>query len=368
MHHPLTPHRVLAIAALTLALSSASAQEPHRASEVASPACSLSTNPHKIELDLHHVQGDVRAFYTRKGPHALYTKEDVNNNGVPDMVEDAVTHVHAVRGALNLNGFQDPLRSARFSSARFIDIDFLNFPVYSEERTGNRALAFSRVLRTIQRGDVCAISIAIHSQSPNNHERIKGFLIPHEVFHLYQYGHTMFRQSWFLEGMAKWVEWLLTEENTRNPVLWNTPLPQNADDLNRQVLSNPNPYDVRHFWNRLAELVAPHEPPPRYPDELSDLTFADGSPVLRDRTWRGHAFMREVLAAMRAQEQRLSVSMGRPSQSWTDAEQRSPRNNTFVIEAVQQVLARRNLPDAEVRRFLAISLDIENPSSPGTAP
>jgi len=34
----------------------------------------------------------------------------------------------------------------------------------------------------------------------------------HELFHLYQYGYALFKQRWYLEGMAKWMETVFKPE------------------------------------------------------------------------------------------------------------------------------------------------------------
>jgi hypothetical protein len=323
------------------------------------PGCRNSKNQHRLELEQKFEFNGIRVFYTQSGPHALYSNADINRNGVPDIVEDAALHLDTVRQIFNRNGFRDPLTSPRFRQAESIDIDFLNFDVYSPEITDKRGLSFSAVTRypgSSIRADKCSISMAINSALKGNHERVKDFLIPHELFHLYQYGYTMFRASWFLEGMAKWAEWVTLAENDRNPRLWNTPLPSSLQELNEQVLLNPNPYDVRHFWNRLAELVKKKEFPMIIPPELRDRKFADGTPVIKDNIWRGRALMLKILEGLDAEDDVVGQEKNLPPYAWANEDQRAAIHNPRLMKIVQRALASYSISGAEVKQFLAIDL------------
>lgn len=321
------------------------------------PECRTSKNQHRLELEQKYEFNGIRVFYTQTGPHALYTVADLNRNGVPDMVEDAALHLDTVRQIFNRNGFRDPLDSPRFRHAESIDIDFLNFDVYSPEITDKRGLSFSGVIRypgSRIRADKCAISMAINSSLKGNHERVKDYLIPHELFHLYQYGYTMFRASWFLEGMAKWAEWVTLAENDRNPTLWSTSLPASAQELNERVFLNPNPYDVRHFWNRLAELAKKKEFPMIVPPELRNRRFADGTPVIRDNIWRGRALMLKILEGLDAEDDAAAQENKIQPYAWANEEQRNTAHNPRLMKVVQRALASYGIAGAEVRQFLAI--------------
>ncbi|KAF1068160.1 MAG: hypothetical protein GAK39_03624 [Variovorax sp.] len=320
--------------------------------------CRISKNAHRLALTQRHEFNGIRVFYALEGPHALYTGVDLNGNGVPDMVEDAALHLDTVRRIYLANGFRDPLRSPRFRQAETIDIDLLNFDAYSPGVADKRGLSFSAVIRypgSSARADRCTLSIAINAALAGNHERVKDYLIPHELFHLFQYGHAMFRASWYLEGMAKWAEWVTLAENRRNPTLWSTPLPATPTELRARVFANPNPYDVRHFWNRLAELAKAGEPPMAMPDELRARRFADGSPVVRDEIWRGHALMLRILQAFGEETEAVARERGLPPYQWPDADQRDTAHNPRLMRVVQRALAASGVRhNDEIARFLAI--------------
>ena len=353
--------QLIAGAAIACVLGSASSVLAQDLQEA--PACRASRNPHRLELEQKFEFNGIRVFYTQSGPHALYTSVDLNRNGVPDIVEDAALHLDTVRQIFNRNGFRDPLRSTRFRRAESIDIDFLDFGTYSEENAKKRGLSFSGVVRypgSRNRDDRCSISIGINSTMRGNHERVKDYLIPHELFHLYQYGYTMFRASWFLEGMAKWAEWVTLAENERNREMWSTPLPSSQKELNERVFFNPNPYDVRHFWNRLAELAKSQDAPMIVPEELRSRRFADGTPVIRDQVWRGHSLMLKILQELDEDDDKVTREKNRQPNQWTNEDQRSAANNPILMRAVQRAVGSFRISTPEVVRFLAL-----DPASPG---
>src|SRR5262245_46638686 len=81
--------------------------------------------PEKSKPVVHvHQSGKIRVFYEMEGRDAVDTA-DVNQNGVPDQVEDVLTQT---RGAgmllIETLGFPDPFESERFREAAFLDIRF----------------------------------------------------------------------------------------------------------------------------------------------------------------------------------------------------------------------------------------------------
>ena len=111
---------------------------------------------------------DIRIFYKTGGRHAV-DAGDVNADGVPDQVEDVMTHVQAARRMfVEVLGFPEPLQTERFSEARFIDIHSRHKDVL--KRNG---VAYDELQRFNKPGDPpgtrrIALTVATSVKAPAN--------------------------------------------------------------------------------------------------------------------------------------------------------------------------------------------------------
>ncbi len=247
---------------------------------------------------LIHQSGRIRVFYHTTGKHAVEAM-DSNQNGIPDQVEDALTQTVASRLLwVDVLGFPDPLDSVRYRDAAFLDIQFRHKDVVK----GN-GKAFDEMHPTRHVGDPeGTLRISIHlatSLKPTTN------LTPtHEYFHLIQYASTYFKNRWFTEGTARWSE-------------------QGLGD---------------HFWNPLAEMT---DAGGEIPDsealrQLQAMTYTDGSPVLKDLKLTGWQFVREVLLELGRED--VVAFRELEYESWAEENQKSPRNNRFLMQAVEKVV------------------------------
>lgn len=341
--------------ALLLVASSAMLLQPANAQHV---PCSAATNAHRAMLDKKYELEGVRGFYAVSGTHALANQTDQNANGVPDIVEDAVRHVTVFRKLSASLGFRDPLESPRFRAAEVMDVEFLDFSTAFPDMAASGGIASSSVTKVSGvpiREEKCAIYIALNAKKAGMIDRVRGTLIPHETFHLYQYGYTMFRIDWFLEGMARWAEWSTVSDPIVLDSMWTTPLPATYQALESQVFLNPDPYDARKFWGRLAYLS--HAAGKfTMPASVASAKFANNASVVNGDVWRGYALMQNILQTLDAEADMATLDNAWPRYQWDFEDQFRPVDNHRIMRAVQRVVARLNLNTSEVNAFLAIAL------------
>jgi hypothetical protein len=306
--------------------------------------CRTAPNAGLPRLDRSHVRDEFRIFYTLDGEHALPDARDANRNGVPDKVEDVATQLVAGRRIFSeVMGLTHPMRQARNARTASIDVFLLRM-----EKGNGRSYdeATNYRLGTDGPQGHCALRIdLLNSHSNQNVSPV------HELFHQYQYGYTMFKARWFLEGTARWAEYAL-----RPGVGTERPLPGTPAALQTQVFAES--YAASAMWNRLATLLDP-EGRLELPPDLAQSTYVDGSPVIHGHLLRGAAFMKALLEALGALDRQVSARNGWSDFGWKEEDQRSPSHDAEIFREVLRVVraqaARPGVPvTAEMEAFLAL--------------
>lgn len=319
------PLRVLPLLLLPIALDSTSfAQSP-------------STKP----LKEHYVLGSIRVFYYREGKDAV-PRDDADRSGVPDRVEDTAKQVWAAHHLFcNVLKFPDPLGSERYKKVTCIQVTLRDLG-----GAGGLAYTASQRAQRIPEGKSTDRAIVMVVHCKNN--PIRNITPAHETFHLVQYGATYFKNSWFLEGMARWSEHALGREGV-GPIKYSPdgPWPQKRKHF-RQLMKMK--YDAEHvLWNPIAvrtdrkgalnaRLIG---------RKLRSLRYSDGSPVLRDRALVGAEVMRDILIELGKLDDLAYKQL--KYDSWSEKNQRAEANNPYIYRAVMDVLRRR---DASVGRYV----------------
>lgn len=279
-----------------------------------------------------HRMDDIRIFYNTDGQHAV-DAADVNANGVPDQVEDAMTQVRAARMMLvEVLGFPDPLKAERFREAKFIDIGFRHKDVLKMN-----GVAYDELQRYNKPGDPpgtlsISFTMATSVKAPTN-------LTPaHEFFHLIQYSTTYFKNRWFLEGTARWSERALGAGDLGPArILSAWPL---SDEQKTAIAAMA--YDAsEHLWNPLAarmdkEGVIPDSPALR---RLQSMTYTDGTPVLKDLRLTGWKIIRDVVIELGKIDDIAFRELG--YDRWSEENQRSEKNNAYLFRAIESVVAKQ---------------------------
>jgi hypothetical protein len=312
--------KLLHIAAL---LCLACAGSAARAQQSAPGPCRPGNNTPFSALDRIHVRDEFRIVYAAAGPHALADLRDLNANGIPDKVEDVATQLVAGRRLFSeVMGLAAPLRQPRYAQATAIDV----FMLKMEKGNG---LAYDEVMNYRLAFDSaagrCALRIdLLNSRSNRNPTPV------HELFHLYQYGYTMFKPRWFLEGTARWAEHALRPGSG----------PQDALPLSPQALQAQlfgTTYAASKVWNRLAFLLDPVGRL-RLPPGMESLAYVDGTRVIHDDELHGAAFMKALLESLASLDRDVGARQGWPAYQWKEADQRSARHDAQIFKKVQDVV------------------------------
>lgn len=300
-------------------------------------------------LERIHVRDEFRIVYALAGPHALADQRDLNGNGIPDKVEDVATQLVAGRHLFSdLMGFVAPLKQPRYAQATSIDVFLLklekgNGLAYDEVR--NYRLGFDGATGQ------CALRIDLLNSHVNQN------VTPvHELSHLYQYGYTMFKPRWFLEGTARWAEYALRLGSGPQK-----PLPLSSASLQEQVFGTT--YAASNFWNRLALLLDPAGRM-KLPAAVAHLAYVDGGQVVHDDELHGAAFMKAVFESLASLDRDIGAQRGWPAYQWKEADQRSAQFDADIFGSIQSVVrleARRaglaNSPELDA--FLALTPSLQ---------
>ena len=271
-------------------------------------------------------QDFFRIKYYVDGEHAVPAK-DTNKNGIPDCVEDVARQLRVAHHVFcEISGFRSPLRSPRYPGLAYVDVSMLH---RSRLRNVN-GLAFDKAQSAGDPDNPSAravvIAIAADLDPKNN-------VTPaHEYFHLIQNGMTYFKNTWFYEGMARWSEDAL---DIRKMAVPNqaavAAMLENPAELAGLFAMSYNA--AQKLWNALGNLCPNASIALPVDDPILDLTYSDGTPVMKDRSFTGARMMREILAGFAAVEHEPFSK--HQYGAWSSAVRRDPRNNPYLVEAIR---------------------------------
>ena len=306
------------IAACWLAMSclpSASAEEMVQVSRCVKGSILL-----KHVLEKEYVEDEFHIFYSLQGPDALKFQYDSSGSGVPDSIKDIAVQLQAAKYLYStVLGLRFPLQQKIYAQAQQINIYVLTLP------KGN-GLAFDRVASETM-GDgrqiPCGLKFVLNAAL----DPARNVTPAHEFFHLYQYGYAVFKQRWYLEGMARWMEnsFKAPEKNTRRLVV----LPACESNFSRG-------YSAANYW---ASVAAARFASVALPAAAQRFRYSDGSTVLIAQDVAGggmlQPFFNQLSRNSAAQSRQLNVANTR----WSEAQQQAPQFNGAICQA---------LADAEV--------------------
>jgi hypothetical protein len=317
---------------------------PVAAQEVEAGRCRVERNATLSQFDRVYVRDEFRIRYTLEGAHALPDIRDLDRNGIPDKVQDVATQLVVGRRLFtDVMGLTHPMRQPRYARATSIDVFLLKM------EKGN-GMSYDEVMNYRLGSDEAAGGCALRIDLLNRHANQNVTPI-HELFHQYQYGYTMFKARWFLEGTARWSEYALRPGSGPQQ-----PLPATLPALREQVFSQT--YGAGGMWNRLASMLDP-DGRLRLPSGLAQTTYVDGSLVIQDDQLHGAAFIKALLEALGPLDRQVAERNGWPVFGWKEEDQRSSAYDTEIFKGVLQATrseaarskARRS---AELEEFLAL--------------
>lgn len=224
-------------------------------------------------------------------------------------------------------GLTPPLANRRYAGVGAIDVHVLALDG-KKGSTGDEPVTY-RYRHFDDEIPVLSISISNRWQPGN--------LTPeHEVFHAYQYGYTFFKNAWFLEGLANALEASFAFRRTREE-----PLPQDETAL-RRVLEQS--YGAGTFWRRVIGLCEP------------GCTWAAPDREAGAGRACGGRFVRHYLAELQAADRAAAAARGIDPLDWPEAEQRSDRNNPWLLGGLADTIRMRCPADhgSELAGFLGV--------------
>jgi len=257
--------------------------------------------------------------YSLEGEHALKNPGDTLGD-IPAIIRDIALQLAVMRDILIQSGFRDPLESRRYGTqgATHILVRVRNLG----RLTGR---AFDEVMR-LPTGE-CVLIIDINSAYRS------GNLTPaHEYFHLVQYGYTMFKRPWCLEGMARWAEDILGVRRIRSEAL-----PETAAELEALFKRS---YQAAPVWYALTEYCDESARYASVPDHVSPVAYSTGKPVVADSAVPGAAFIRRTLEAFDARDDRVSEREGLPAHHWPEKFQRDPSHDLEMWSTLADVCSK----------------------------
>lgn len=281
----------------------------------------------------HYDLDRIRVFYETEGVAAV-KPADLDQNGVPDQVDDIARQVWATHdlfcGSL---GFVDPFKCERYPNIKWIEVHIRDRDSL-KDRSGVAYSNYSKAQALPgeeSAGRVLKMSIASDLNAPRN-------ITPsHEMFHLIQYSTTHFKNAWFLEGLARWSEHALDRkglgEFKYSP---RGPWPQSRSNL-------PQLFGMKYdsefvLWNPIARatdqqglLTKMH-----VSDRLKELKYSDGSPVLKDAELVGWPVIRDVLEELAKADDIAFRELG--YEAWTEINMTSAGNDEYIYKSVMDAL------------------------------
>ncbi|WP_224972684.1 basic secretory family protein [Acinetobacter oleivorans] len=229
----------------------------------------------------YYKSGKIRVIYSLNE----IEQTDNNKNNIPDYVENIAIQANATIDALDYLGFVNPLNSSRYKS----EVNYIDIHVVSIRYNG---IAYDKPYLASFEGVKKDKALLIKLNS-----RLKNFpgnywtVVAHEIFHLYQYGYSPLKPSWYLEGMANWSERLLRKDDIdkKGRVL----LPTSTNSLQNNIYQIP----YNKLWYRLAFLSNKMDDSQlNLPDSIIKRKYIDGTFVFKDNSFSGYIFMRSFLS------------------------------------------------------------------------
>jgi hypothetical protein len=312
----------------------------------------------KIDSQMEHVfvRDEFHVFYALTGSQALPDRTDRNANDVPDSVEDVAAQLVAARKLFSdVMQLRHPLQQARYAHASAIY-------VFLADIGKGRGSAFDEVSSYADVPDGknrCVLRINLHRDN-----LVQGVSPTHELFHLYQYGYSMFKVRWFTEGTARWAEYAIRSGQAPEQLL-----PADEVALDQRLLGRT--YAAGGIWNRLAVLLDPVGRL-RLPVDLQAMTYLDGTPIVGDDVLHGVSFMRALLEELGKESLQVSRQEGWQSYSWHEADQQSAAYNAAILRAVLAAInAQANQSEArneELESFVQTLRRRSEEVNPGLSP
>jgi len=270
--------------------------------------------------------GDFRIFYNTSG-HPASTDEFARNT-----LKKLVAADRFFSETLQL---KRPLETKRYSAVKTIDVHILDLEVKKRGSAGDSIIEYNYRNGTRK---LPALSIDLDFQLDKSNRTPE-----HELFHLYQYGYTYFKNRWYLEGLSRSTLRAL-KKNTYKL----TRLPQTTSELSSLTKKS---YDAESFWNRLLHLCDNNC---NYPNRLIPI-------VSKEKTVKLGAYcsasaLRKLLEELDRADDVAAKERNIDNNHWPEEEQRSEENNPYIFNGLRSFIlgSCQYGNNMELKNFLAV--------------
>lgn len=265
-------------------------------------------------------------FYDLTGENAIADQTDKNNNAIPDIIEDTMLQLITMRDVLDRLGFKHPFEQYRYERA---GVERINIGIRNLNGNG---IAFDPPHRdTSVPEQPCVLLMGLSNKLTT------GNLTPaHELLHLYQYGYSVFKNRWYLEGIARWSEGLLGERSYATGELLTEP-EQQANLFSQS-------YNAISFWMGFLDTLSPSTLGERsYSEDLLARRYVNGTQVIHDKaSTHGAAAIINVLESFDRLDRQISKDMDRRLKSWSNADRSDTDNNVPMLDTIYHIISDTN--------------------------
>lgn len=312
---------------------------------LAEPAkCRTNALPHAQDFNKLYQKDEFRIFYSTlaNSKHRLKENKDQNKNGVPDYVEDVATQAVASREIFKAAGFRHPLQSPRYQNIP-------NISIFIQDLKGN-GVAYEVPAAHPNLPNQMPCSLVMHISTD-----LKGFpgnywtTVTHELFHLYQYGYTQFKNRWYLESLANWSERSLRVD--LSPATKKLPpLPKNPQSLQQEIFNE----GYHRLWRRLS--VIESQDRLIIPAHLQKMRYSNGSLVFKDHEWRNTALVLKVMQNLEQASFNISQERQWQAYKWKESDQRLKAWDAVIWQNIQAALKQQGYQSPEAKQLQRLQL------------
>lgn len=265
----------------------------------------------------------------------ISVKADISDEQLINIRRQLVTAHSIYQTSL---GLTSPLKKQRYKKAHAIRV--IMAPIK------NNGLSFDEVI-TDHNTNKCYVAIKI--KSTLKHTNVTP---AHELFHIYQSSYFMFKNKWLTEGTAQWSEYLLNEGSAKKTI---TSLPQTRTELETVLKLS---YDASAMWARLFQLID-NQSTLQIPHHIKKNLYTDNEYIIKDSRAYGTNFIQILFESLEEQSKQAANDKGLSIYNWKEADQKSPTNNPYIWQAVQNAINKalpKEQQSEELKKFMSISL------------
>jgi len=262
-------------------------------------------------LDKHYQSGPFTIYYTLEGEDKLSNVTSSSQKFPPLRVLDIAKQLNAANDFYQHDvHLTFPLNQVLYKKITHINVFIIALKLKGSAFDKPAFEIFSDGSTT-----PCGLRIMISNKLDPTRKQTPA----HELFHLYQYGYSIFKQQWYIEGMARFMETTFKDdENTRV-------------EINAPFMCYPwysQSYKAAIFWQSIAH---------HYNDirvTVPQIYYSNKEPVFKKKVFTGGGMVMALLNGLKVKSQEMAIDDNRPIRNWTSVQRRRPQDNDTICRVV----------------------------------